>query len=178
MTKIFRKSFTNFQILINLASHNISKVIFTSTGLNKLHNIVLLRKKVSAILKSIATSQIPLNSLKIFHSAKENESTYQSLNRKSCIAKNSSLVFIINSSVGKGCRLRRLHRCKWLRLQPPLNESPGYDTKLNLKARLKSWVMRITSSFPLLSGPLQSGLVVVGRVLSLGQIERFNHFLY
>ena len=43
---------------------------------------------------------------------------------------------------------------------------------------LKLWRMWGTLSLPLLPGPLGPGVVVPARVLSMGQIELFNHLLY
>ena len=40
---------------------------------------------------------------------------------------------------------------------------------------LELWGMLSTSSLPLLPGPLWAGVVALDRVLSMGQIELFDH---
>ena len=66
----------------------------------------------------------------------------------------------------------QLHLCRGIK--PPPNECLGYG-----KAPvLELWGMWSTLSLPLLPGSLLPGVVVPVRVLSMGQIELFNHLLY
>ena len=70
-----------------------------------------------------------------------------------------------------GCRIHQLHLCSGIR---PPHECPGYDTKqLNgeVPVMLGLWVLRSTSSLPLLRGPLWPGMVAPDRALSMGSIE-------
>ena len=55
----------------------------------------------------------------------------------------------------------------------PLNECPGYHTKLfDVEApALELWRMRSTPSLPLFPGPLWPGEVAPDRILSMGKIE-------
>ena len=57
------------------------------------------------------------------------------------------------------------------------NECPKYDTKQSdgeTPVMLEFWGMQSTPSLPVLPGPLCSGVVAPGRVLSMGQIELFD----
>ena len=65
-----------------------------------------------------------------------------------------------------------------IRPPPPPYESPGYDIKQSdgkAPGMLELWGMWSTPPpLPLLPGPLWPGVVAPERVLSIGQIERFN----
>ena len=82
----------------------------------------------------------------------------------------------VSCPVGWGYRIHRLLLCRGAR--PPTttntnNEYPGYDTKQSdgeVPVILELWGMWVTSSFPLLPGPLWPGMVAPDRVLSMGQI--------
>ena len=57
---------------------------------------------------------------------------------------------------------------------PHFSESPGYDTKQSdgeVPVILELWQIRGTSLLPALLGPLEPGVEVPDRVLSIGQIE-------
>ena len=62
---------------------------------------------------------------------------------------------------------------------PPLNKCPGYDTRPSDSEALvlKLWRMWSTSSLPLLPDRLWLKVIVPVSVLSIGQIELFNHLL-
>ncbi len=62
--------------------------------------------------------------------------------------------------------------------QNSLNECPRYDTKQSdgeATVMLELWGMRSTSLLPLLPGPLWPRVEAPDRVLSMGQIELFDH---
>ena len=64
---------------------------------------------------------------------------------------------------------------------PPHNECPRYDTKLSdgeARLMLELWRMWSTASLSSLPGPLWSGVAASDRVLSIGQIELFDHLNY
>ena len=78
-----------------------------------------------------------------------------------------------NWPVGWGCRIHRLHLCKWVR--PHLNNCPGYATKQSddeVPIMQEVYGMRSNPSLPSLPGPLCPGVVAPDRVLSMDQIER------
>ena len=57
----------------------------------------------------------------------------------------------------------------------PLNECPGYDTKLSddeVLVMRELWGMQSIPSMLLLPGPLKPGLVSPDKVLVMGQIEQ------
>ena len=65
-------------------------------------------------------------------------------------------------------------------IPPPTstNESPGNDTKPSdgeAQVMLQLWGMQSAPSMPLLPVPLWHGVIVPDRVLSMGQIEQFDH---
>ena len=60
---------------------------------------------------------------------------------------------------------------------PPIhNECPRYDIKSSSGEApiLELWGMQSTPSLPSLLTPLWLGVVASGKVLSIGQIEKFN----
>ena len=75
----------------------------------------------------------------------------------------------------------RVYRIHWLYLGwevTPLNNCPGYDIKLHLMVRFllrKFEECRLPFLLPLHPGPLWPGLIVPVRVLSVVQMELFNH---
>ena len=75
-----------------------------------------------------------------------------------------------------GCRIRQLQFYEGLR--PPSNDCRGYDTKPSHDEAfvLELWGIWSTSSLPLLLVPLWPEIPV--KVLSIGQIQLFNHLLY
>ena len=78
---------------------------------------------------------------------------------------------IIRGLVGKGCRIYWLHLCRGVRLP---YECPGYNTKQSdgeASVMLELLKMQSTTLLPSLPGPLEPGVVVPDRVLSMGQIE-------
>ena len=59
------------------------------------------------------------------------------------------------------------------------NNCPGYDIKSDGEASVvELWGMWSTPLMPLFPVPLWPRVVVPVRVLSMGQIELFNHLLY
>ena len=86
---------------------------------------------------------------------------------------NENSTFI--SQVGWDCKIHRLHLYRVI--TPPHNESPKYDTQRRLMVRLQLWGIGSTSSLPLLPGSLLTEVVVPDRVLSMGQIELFDHLI-
>ena len=75
-------------------------------------------------------------------------------------------------SVGWSCRINWLRLCWGLRPHP--NEHPRYDIKQSdgvVPVMLELWGMWHSSSLPLLPGPLCPGVVALGRVQSMDQIE-------
>ena len=76
--------------------------------------------------------------------------------------------------VGWDCRTHGLLICRGVRPPTTTNECPGYNTKPfdgEVRTMLELWGMWITSSLPLLPGPLWHGMVAPDRVLSMDQIE-------
>ena len=60
---------------------------------------------------------------------------------------------------------------------PPYLECSGYDTKQSDCEALimhEIWEIRNTLSLPLLPGPFWSGVLAPDRVMSFGQIQRFD----
>ena len=81
----------------------------------------------------------------------------------------------IASSVSWGCRIRRQHFCRGVR---PTPMSTLDMTQNNQMVRLQFWSFRgmwSTPSLPLLPGSLWPDIVVPLRLLSMGQIELFDH---
>ena len=77
--------------------------------------------------------------------------------------------FTLYCLVGWGCRIHWLHLCRGV--NPPPHECPGYDTKQSdgeVPAILEPWLMRSTTSLPLLPGPLWPGVVAPDWALSMG----------
>ena len=78
------------------------------------------------------------------------------------------------SLVSYGCRILRLHLCKGVRIP---NKCPEYDIKQSdgeVLIMLELWEMQSTSSLASLQGSLCPWVVSPDRVLSMGQIERFD----
>ena len=64
--------------------------------------------------------------------------------------------------------------------KPEPCKCPGYNTKLHVMVKLRSWslgLILITLSLPLLPGPLSYGLAALVRISSRSQIEYFNYLL-
>ena len=97
---------------------------------------------------------------------------------------NMSILFLMitihiqiqNSPVGWGCRIHQQYLCRGLK-PPCFNKCPGYDTKPSFREApiLELWGKKSTPSLPLLPGLLWPRVVAPVRVLSMHQIELFNH---
>ena len=73
------------------------------------------------------------------------------------------------------CRIHQLYLCRWIRLHQRL--SWIYDIKEcngGASVMLELWGMWSISLLPSLPGSLRLGVVVLDRVLSMGQIELFS----
>ena len=79
---------------------------------------------------------------------------------------------LFNCPVGWGCRIHRIHVCRWVR--PHQRVSWIYDTKKSdgeVLVMLELWGMRRTPSLQSLPGSVWPGVVAPDRALSMGQIE-------
>ena len=85
-----------------------------------------------------------------------------------------------NHSVGRDCRIQWMNFGWGVRSSTHTNECPGYNIKQSDREAptLETWRMWSTPSLPMLPGSLWPGVLAPDRVLSMGQIELFNHLLY
>ena len=78
----------------------------------------------------------------------------------------------LSTGIEHGCRIHRLHLCRWVR-PPPMSvlDMTQKQSDGEVPVMLGLWGMQSTPSLPLLPGSLWLSVVAPDRALSMGQIE-------